>query len=319
MKLKQLLSKAINRNKKKVIYLSKDTKINKNEKVDIILSPIFYWVKKEKISLKKERDAQKVASSIFDGEFDNFEEFKYLAIKYSDEEYIFIAYNPKEILEKLESDFGIKEINIGNIYTAQSEFYNIEYPLSVSRKQMVVGIDGIVSEIPKHSFDSATIYVNEFLTKNDRTKYSLKYKGVRGGGDNLIIASILSFALIIYFSLDILKLNKDLETINFEVEQKRENYKLPSTSFQIDSIKTRYKTIEKEQTKIRESIYWLQDKRFSKYGKINYLTLNRKGLMFKLEIKKGQSLNKIKSLLQERDKSVEFNEKRNILEVSFKR
>ena len=319
MRFKKFLSKIIKRDRK-ALYITKDSVIETSkEKFDLILSPIFYWVKKEKLSVKKERDALKFAPSIFDGQFEDVEDYRYLAIKYSNEEYIFIAYNSKEIMKKLKTDFGISESMIGNIYTAQSEMLNIEESLSINRIRMVVSIDGIISDIPKHSYDSSVNYATEYLKKNSRTGLPIKYKGIDGSRINIVIASAIPLALIIYFGLDIVKLNRDLNSLNIEIDKRRDNYNLPATSFQIESIKNRYQEIDAKQLKIRDSILWLQTKNFDKYGKIISLTSDSKEIVFKLELRKGAKLNKVKSVLQKRDKNVEFDQDGNILEVSFKR
>ena len=302
-----------------ILYITKDSVIEEKTKgrVDIVLSPIYYWVKKEKISIKNEKDAMKFASSIFEGQFENISDYRYITTKYNSDEVIFIAYNPKEILAMLKDDFGISENLIGNIYTVQTELAKITQTLSVNRKKMLVSFDGIISEIPKHSYDSSVNYATEYLKKESRTKFKLKYADINQGGTSLFVASLLPLGFILYFGADIVKKNRDLGYVNSEVEKRRDLYKLPSTSFQIKSIKNRYLDIEKKQTKIRESIYWLQTNNFAKYGKISYLSSNKKGFAFKLDLKKGANLNKIKLVLQKKDKNVDFNKDENSLEVSF--
>lgn len=318
MKLKKFLPKILNKDRK-VFYITNDSNIEYGkDRFDLILSPTFYWVKKEQISVKRESDALKFAQSIFEGQFEDIENYKYIAIKYSDSEYIYIAYNPKQILERLKDDFSITENMIGNIYTAQSEFIDIKEPiLSISTTKMVISIDGVISELLKHSHTSSVDY--KFLNQTPRSRFNLKYRGVNGDEVNLFIASILPLALVIYFSLDIMKLNRDIQSLNIEIEKRRDIYQLPSTSFQIKSIKNRYLEIEKKQFEIRDSISWLQKEKFSRYGKLDYLIANKKELKFKLELKKGKNSNKVKSILQKRDKDVEFNQNENILEVTFKR
>jgi hypothetical protein len=288
------------------------------DRIDIVLSPKFYWVKLEKMTLKKERDAVKFAPSIFEGQFQSLESYRFLAIKRSDDEYIFIAYNPLQIVQKLRDDYHIAEKFIGDIYTAQSEFVDIEEPLSVNRKKMVISIDGVVSEVPRHSFDDSINYVDSFLKKGERKGYSLKVKGADGSGSTLFVASILPLAVITYLALDIVKLGSDIEYLQSEIERRQKAYKLPSTSFQTESIKKRYQNIEMEQDRLRSSLFWLQENKFNKYGKIEFLAVDHREFKFKLDVQKGKSLNTIKSNLQKRDKMVQFSENGSILEVSFR-
>jgi hypothetical protein len=317
LKLKNFLSK-IGKSSKKVIYLTKDVEIeNREEKRDIVLSPNLYWIKKEKISLSSEREALKFAPSIFEGLIENLEDFRFLAIKGS-EEYIFIAYNPLEISQKLKNDFGISENAIGNIYTAQTEFGDIEEALSINRFKMLVSIDGIISEIPKHSRDSSTNYAGEYLKKRNRTKYSLKYK-TGSGASLLYIASIIPLFLSISFVADIVKIDQALVDIQSEIERRREVYQLPSTSFQIESIRNRYLEIEQQQKFIRSYLYWLQNENLERDGKVVALSIDRDNLNFKFDIKKGSSINRIKGAMQKKNKSVQLVDSGNILDVGFKR
>jgi len=64
--------------------------------VNIMLTPQFYTLKKEKLPLKYLYQAKKIASSLFDGFLDEQKNYEYFVYKQRDE-WIFIAYNPKEI------------------------------------------------------------------------------------------------------------------------------------------------------------------------------------------------------------------------------
>jgi len=318
LKFNSFLSQ-LRRRGRKVLYISEDVEIGEvKSKVDIVLSPKFYWVKRERFNVQKERDALKFAPSIFEGQLDNIENYRFLAIKIEDGEFIFIAYNPKDILEILKNRFNISEKLIGDIYTAQSEFIDIDTPLSLNRIKEIVSINGIVSEIPKNSYEVSINYAMEFLKKHQRTKYKLKYRGVDGEGASLVVASLVPIAIIVYLILDIVRLSSDNKYLESEIDRRRDAYSLPSTSFQIDSIKKRYKKIEERQSKLRDSLFWLQDIKLYQYGKIEYLAINRKEFKFKLNIEKSKKLNRIKSELQKRDKEVEFVKDGSILEVSFR-
>lgn len=318
MKLKSFLP-SFKRRGRRVLYISEDVEVGEvKSRVDIVLSPKFYWIKREELSVKKERDALKFAPSIFEGQFSNIEDYRFLAIKRGDSEYIFLAYNPKDILEKLQNEFHISEKFLGDIYTAQSELMDIDEPLSLNRVKKVVSIDGIVSEIPKFSHENSINYAGEFLKKSNRSRFKLKYRGIDGEGGSLFVASLIPLAIVVYLTLDIIRLSSDSNYLQSEIERRRDVYSLPSTSFQIESIKNRYEKLESEQSKIRDSLFWLQDIKFSQYGKIEYLAIDRREFKFKLNVKNSKSLNKIKSELQKRDKEVEFSENKTVLEVSFR-
>ena len=100
MRLKSSIEKLLTKRGRKALYISEDVEVGEiTNKVDIILSPKFYWIRIEELNVKKEKEALKFAPSIFEGQFEeSSSSYRYLAIKGNENKYIFIAYNPKTIL-----------------------------------------------------------------------------------------------------------------------------------------------------------------------------------------------------------------------------
>ena len=308
------------RKKRNIVYFSENIKDDIpeiREKVDIVLSPKLYWVKVEELGVSKEKEAIKFAPSIFEGQFGNIEEYRFIAMKLEENRYLFIAYNPKDILEKLNSG-GIETRYIKNVYTAQTELANIEENLSINRYFEIVLVDGIVSELPKFSHGESENRVAEYLRNSSRSKYRLNFKIATQNSKSLFIASLIPISLITYLGLDIYRLSSDSNHLQSEIERLRDAYSLPSTSFQIKSIRERYEAIEKEQSRIREILFWLQQEKLYRYGKIEYLSISKKGIEFRLRLKNTKQGNRVKSIIQKFSKEADFNLEENILEVSFK-
>ena len=308
------------RKKRNIVYFSENIRDDIpeiREKVDIVLSPKLYWVKVEELGVSKEKEAIKFAPSIFEGQFGNIEEYRFIAMKLEENRYLFIAYNPKEILEKLNSA-GIETRYIKNVYTAQTELANIEENLSINRYFEIVLVDGIVSELPKFSHGESENRVAEYLRNSSRSKYRLNFKIATQNSKSLFIASLIPISLITYLGLDIYRLSSDSNHLQSEIERLRDAYSLPSTSFQIKSIRERYEAIEKEQSRIREILFWLQREKLYRYGKIEYLSISKKGIEFRLRLKNIKQGNRVKSIIQKFSKEADFNLEENILEVSFK-
>ncbi|MEA2091565.1 MAG: hypothetical protein U9O83_04260 [Campylobacterota bacterium] len=95
----------------------------KGAKVNIILSPSLYWVKKLSLPVKYLRDAKKLLPSLFEDTLPKGN-YSYTAYK-SGDEFLIFAYEDKYILETLSKE-GISLSNVANVYFAQSEMQNIE-------------------------------------------------------------------------------------------------------------------------------------------------------------------------------------------------
>ena len=134
-----------------------------NGRYNIILSPAFYWIKKENVGVGSIFSAKKIASAVFEGEIPE-NEYKYFAKKTSQKgEYYFFAYNEKEILNKLKT-LGVEIRNIKAIYFAQNEFEDIANPISINKKTAIIQKDGIISLAPAN-------FIKEILQKSQKLQY----------------------------------------------------------------------------------------------------------------------------------------------------
>jgi hypothetical protein len=115
--------------------------------VNIMLTPQFYTLKKEKLPLKYLYQAKKIAPSLFDGFLEDAYKYDYLVYKEEDE-WIFIAYDPKAISDFLVSK-GIMPEQIGKIFFAQqvSDFFTA--PVLLGEKEALVSLDNTVVVIPQ--------------------------------------------------------------------------------------------------------------------------------------------------------------------------
>ena len=119
--------------------------IQNDIRLNIILSPSLYWVKKVTLPVKFVRDAIKFLPSIFEDQLLEGE-YKYFAYKYNDE-FIAFAYDEKKILKLLKSK-GISKANIENIYFAQSEFSNLKNAVKINKDEVLYVKDDIVIILP---------------------------------------------------------------------------------------------------------------------------------------------------------------------------
>gem|GEM_PF-1540403 len=309
----------------RVDYVAKHSQfdINDKETRDIVLAPSFYWIKRENIAVRSERDAMKFAKSVFDGVLsEELDKFKYLVIREPTKEnmFFFIAYKPDDILKELLA-IGIYEKNIKKIYMAQSEFQSIESPKYINNNRAIISIDGIISEIQITTNNiNEKDFLNNYLKNSYRTKYGIKLKTSDLKNSNLLITSFIPFAISLYLATDIYKLYIDIQKLQIEMVKRKNIYKLPETSFQTESLLKKFENIETEQSELRDTLYWLSETKFEDLGKIyNFVIAKNGDFSFKFKIKQREKMNDIKMIIQKKSKKFNINENGDMLDVSFKK
>ena len=221
-----------------------------SKKVNIILSPSLYWVKKMSLPVTNVREVKKLLPSIFE---DSLPEgrYSYTAYKHG-EDFMLFAYEDKKILDLL-AKHDISSANIASIHFAQSEFKEIASAFCINEKQcmylqdelLVLAPSAWISEKEKLNLDTVTL-----------SKHTIKlqqFGHIVDNGSLYKIGAFLSIlALILIVEIFITSVKKD--TIALAKDELFTKYKLQSTMFQNRSSLNKYSKIHKRQTKLRESI-----------------------------------------------------------------
>jgi hypothetical protein len=221
----------------RTILYTRDFNENIQEKVNIILSPQFYWIKKIDIPIKKLSDAKKIAKTIF--KLDN--EHIYGAF-FMDNRYF--AYAIKKDLK-----LNIDKKFINNIYLAQTELY--KYDKINIANHSIQKVDDLLFCFPK--VEDAP-YFDE---KIELSKYKINLDTI--DIDKTTILLIVAIFVIINISLINLIINNK-KTIKY-IESKKisliDKYNLPKTSFELDSIISSLNKENNKQIKIRKNLEFI--------------------------------------------------------------
>ncbi|AXH12182.1 hypothetical protein [Halarcobacter bivalviorum] len=113
----------VSSNKKtKKLFLTTKTKLSNaiDTKLDIIVSPEFYWVRKFEIPVKTEAQAKDVLPSLFEDITNETSSLTYQVKRLEENLFLCFAFNNKKIYEAIKSS-GILVSNIASIYFAQNE------------------------------------------------------------------------------------------------------------------------------------------------------------------------------------------------------
>ncbi len=221
-----------------------------DEKLDIILSPSLYWVKKVKLPVKYVREAKKLLFSLFEDILPDGN-YSYSTYKEDDEFYIF-AYEDKVILDLLMTQ-GISSSNISSIHFAQSELDKVDGAIKINERQSIYVKDSIVTLVP-----CCWIEENGSLNLKDMklSKHTINLQHFGHIVDNSslkqIATVVIAFIILILSELFIVKSN--IDKIQTQTQEVASKYELKPTMFQNKAVLKKYNSIHVAQTNFRQEM-----------------------------------------------------------------
>lgn len=260
MEEKRVLSLVSNKSKK--VFLSTNTKIATTNKVDIILSPEFYWVRVFDIPVKNISQARHVLPTLFEDILETVNQLSYEIIKLEDNRYLCFAYINKKIYEAIKLS-GINPALVNGVYFAQNECKNFEQ-FFIEDKSFLYTSDGILVKVPNELLSQKTD-LSKQLDKINLSNHKVDIKFY-----NKVLSSKQIYALIatcIFFALiNVIKIvdyKNSTEKIDEKIASLKANSSLPESILQTNSIIKKYKKIATKELKKREAFeYIVKNKEF---------------------------------------------------------
>lgn len=242
--------------KSKKIFLCSDTKINETSKVDIILSPEFYWVRIFDIPVKNISQARAVVPTLFEDLLQDVTDLSYQVIKLETNKYLCFAYINQKIYEAIKQS-GINLSLVNSIYFAQHECKNFKQ-FYVDDKSFLYTQDEILVKIPKELLSEKVDlknYIENINLSANRVDIKLYSNFLTSKQINMILAFCLIFIVINFskyfiYSNEISNLDKKMQDIKI-------SNNLPNSMIQIDSIISSNKKIAQKEINKREAIYYI--------------------------------------------------------------
>lgn len=241
--------------KKPILFLDRNTPpiIKSRRKFNVILSPSFYWVRKEELPVKYEYQAKALAPSVFDGIVPEGD-YMYEVFKQKDGTFLLFAYNSKDIISRI-TEFGIKLSQVNYFYFAQLEFTDIHTPIRFSDRFALVNQEGIVAAVPIQLVQES-ISLAEALKAIRLSRHRITLSRF-----NLIVdqktfnyaASILLLFTAIYTG-QLFLIKQEEKKIALQQQEIYRQYNLPQTTFQLNAIEQSINSRQKRQVAIRESL-----------------------------------------------------------------
>jgi len=261
------------------VFVGKGTEaVSYEGKVDVILSPAYYWFRREALPAKRAATAKKLAPAYFDpilpeGEYD------YMAVKADDSAYWLFAYRPADIAEGVTAA-GIKPAQVRGVYFAQTECHGMTEPLAVGADEVLVETGGSIGMI-RSRYAPAQTDVDTYCSAQPRSPYRVPVSLYRSSildrtqSKRLTIVALL-FALL--FGIDYVRLMGERNALEAQDRAIREQYDLPQTSFELNSLLRALEGRAGRQTRMREAVKALGALPLQTGERIETLTLEPKTL-----------------------------------------
>lgn len=282
-----------------LVFVDKESVVGElKPKSTLILSPSFYWVKRERLPVKYSFEVKKLLPSIFDT-FLPEGEYNYKFIKAEDREYILIAYSDKEIVANLRQ-LGIKDSMIGDIYFAQTEFSDISKPLQISTNYALIEQNGVICRIPLSfvaAYDDISTLLREKRTSKHRVNINIFTHSII---DTKSIKKLSVLFLIVILSLFAKYFLYQEQLSSFEEKRASisKQYGLPVTQIQLDALKRSLARDNSAEMEIRRKISHVLETPITKNEFFHKFVIDKRSIRFEVALREPKRAEILKEYLQ---------------------
>ena len=237
------------KSKVRTVFIDTQTPaVQAEEMLDVILSPVYYWVKRVELPVKYLREVKKLLPSLFE---DSLPEGKYSYTAYRDgDAYMIFAYNDKAILDIL-SEKGIKSTQLRRLYFAQSEFSDLESAVALGEDDIMVSQEGVVVKLPAAlAADAVTLDLTAHKCSAHHVNLE-RYAHIAGTSSLIWFASFMA-VLIVLIAVEWGIIDSKTAQIEKERTVLFDKYRLKSTIIQNEAVLKRLERRYDKQMKIRK-------------------------------------------------------------------
>ena len=243
-------------NKSKKIFLSTNSRVFENSKVDIILSPEFYWVRIFEIPVKNIFQVKQIIPTLFEDLIDENEDLSYQVIKLEENKYLCFAYINQKIFEAIKES-GLNLSLVNRVYFAQNECKEFSQ-FFIDGKSFLYTNDGILVKVPNEvitkSLDLKEV-INSINLSSNRVDIKLYNNFLTPKQINVVLLFCLVL-LVLNFS-KYFSYSNEISKIDEKIENLKKINNLPTSMIQIDSIISSNKKISQKEIEKREAIFYV--------------------------------------------------------------
>ena len=245
-----------------------------SETVNIMLTPQFYILKKVTLPVQYAFQAKKVAASMFEGLLEHPRNSDYLVYKENDD-WVFIAYDLKEINHFLASK-GISADKVDKIFFAQQALSSFSIPVRLGSKDALVSMDDTVVLVPQSALgdNSKTMLMDEGFTPKNGISLHGAFNSFISRKQALGIAALFTLFALAFFA-EGWRYSQSSQNTKAEITALLEEYPTLQSAYTRQSIAAKYRNIDKNEKKKRDTIKTLAGMIF-KGVKVDTFKMNEK-------------------------------------------
>jgi len=223
----------------KIIFYTKNFDEEIKEKVDVILSPEFYWINKIDLDIKSLKEAKNIAKNMFDLDKDK---------------YIFeaIKLNNKFFAIAIQKDLNLKidKKYINSIRLAQVELY--KYDALKSKNKTLKKVDDILFCFPETNENLKSI--EEAIKEIKLSNYKINFNYLNLDKSTIFYIFFSLIMINLFFFIQGFFYKKELNKLQQKKEYLSKRYNLPLTTYQLNSIYSSLKNQDEEIKKIKKAL-----------------------------------------------------------------
>ena len=227
--------------------------VSLDHRVNIMLTPQFYTMKKEELPVKYLYQAKRIAPSLFDGLLDEQRSYEYFVWR-EKEVWVFIAYSPEEIKSFLDTK-GISEEQLSKVFFAQQAQQAFLQPFVLNNKAALVTVDDVVVLVPKSALPKE--YDLAHFDEHFMPKSGISLPGNSNtfiGRKEAIILTVIFIMFAGIFFFEGWQYSRSLKKQKNEMQELLSAYPVLQSKIQRENISLKYQTIDSKERKKREIV-----------------------------------------------------------------
>lgn len=251
---------------------------DKQGSFDLLLSPQFYLMQKKGLDVRFAFEAKRLAPSILEelGAKDDWQ----FEVYREKEEWVFIAYNPEEILEKLRA-LDLNASQLHQIFFAQQIAEQIQTPLWINDKELLTVVDDVVvalspNLLPAKIAKSSLPGIESISTPPKGFSFPVSGMGKWIGTRELMAIVVLMFLLASAWTVEGLYYKKKRRKLDDTLSLRGKDYPNLLNSITRTNIYQKFMNIDKRQRLIRDTIKRIENLT-GKDSKIQSLKIDDRG------------------------------------------
>lgn len=241
-------------NNKELVLVHRNMKkrtLADDEKINLMLTPQFYTMKREEVPVKYAYQAKKIASSLFEGLIEDIESHKYFVVK-EKEAWLFVAYDENKIKIFLESK-NIDTQNIAKLYFCEQSVEQFNAPVLIGETEALVNLSGKVTIVPQVvlSPEERVIQVTNAFTPKNGVNLEGRGASFISTNEAYTFAVIFTLFAVLYF-IEGSRYGGNKEAQKEEIKLLLEDNPSLQSTYKRESIANKYRVIDIKERKKRD-------------------------------------------------------------------